>query len=48
MLFVEKAKDTSPLTDLINEELFKQEPERLRTILNGLIIRSAISSKKLA
>jgi hypothetical protein len=43
LLFVEKAKDLTPLFENLTEELFLKEPEKVQELLNRLLNHSAIS-----
>mgnify|MGYP003427220037 CR=1 FL=1 len=47
MLFVEKSKNLTPLTESLTKELFMKEPKRMRELLNGLLNRNAVDSSKL-
>lgn len=42
ILFVEKAKNLSPIMPLLNEETFMKDPDRFREIFNGLLNRDSI------
>ena len=47
MLFVENSKDFTPLTSLINEELYKQNSDKTREIINILVNKNALDEEKL-
>jgi hypothetical protein len=47
LLFVEKAKDLTPLFDNLSQELFIQEPERIQELINKLLNRGGVTPEKL-
>jgi hypothetical protein len=47
LLFVEKAKDLTPLFDNLTEEVFLKEPEKVQELFNRLLNHGAISGKRL-
>lgn len=47
LLFVEKAKDLSPLLDNLSQELFLQQPEKMQEIVSRILNRGALGCEKL-
>jgi hypothetical protein len=47
LLFVEKAKDLTPLFDNLTEEVFLKEPEKVQELLTRLLNHGAITGKRL-
>jgi hypothetical protein len=47
LLFVEKAKDLTPLFQNLTEDIFLKEPEKVQEILTRLLNHSAISGDRL-
>lgn len=47
MLFVEKAKDLTPLFDNLTEEIFLKEPEKVQELLTRLLNHGAITGNRL-
>ena len=47
MIFVEKSKDLTPLTEGLSQELFLKEPKRMRQLVNALLNRGVIDGERL-
>lgn len=47
ILFVEKAKNLSPLMPLLTEESFTKDPDHFREIFKGMLNRDSIPSEEL-
>ena len=47
LLFVEKAKDLSPLLNNLTQDLFLQQPEKIQELVSRVLNRGGVGSEKL-
>jgi len=47
LLFVEKAKNVSPLLEVMNQDLFMKESDKMRQLLSVLLNRGVLEQEKL-